>query len=196
MLQKEINERFDLSDYYSESELNKIGFKKIGINCLISKQIKINDASRVSIGNNVRIDPFCIITLGQHGFVKIGNNIHIADKVRIVGGGGLVMEDETNIGIGSTILSQSDDYSGDYFLGPMSSNALTNLKNATIYMKKFSVVATHSVVMPGVTLDEGSVLGAMSLAHRNLRSWTMYFGVPAVPIKPRSNKIKNIMGEL
>lgn len=145
----------------------------------------------MSIGDRVRIDSFCIFTLGSSGYIQLGSNIHIADKVRVVAGGGFVMEDETNIGIGSTILTVSDDYSGETSLGPMSSNANKDLTVSKILMRKFSVIATHSVVLPGVEFGEGSVLGAMSLAHKSLSPWTMYFGIPAVPIKPRSQNFKN-----
>ena len=43
--------------------------------------------------------------------------------------------------------------------------------------------------MPGVTFGEGSVLGANSLATKDLEPWTIYVGSPAKPIKKRDKDI-------
>ena len=43
--------------------------------------------------------------------------------------------------------------------------------------------------MPGVTLAEGSILGANSLLTKNTEPWTIYVGSPAKPIKKRKKDI-------
>jgi acetyltransferase-like isoleucine patch superfamily enzyme len=184
-----------LSDFYSNKELASINFRSIGSNCLISKDIKIVSPERLIIGNNVRIDPYCILTFGDVGEIVIGSYIHIADKVRLVGSGGIIIEDYCNIGISSTILSASDDYSGNALMGPMSPPNTTNVELAKVTLKRYSVVATNSVVLPGVTLNEGSVLGAMSLAHRDLKEWCMYFGIPAQFLKKRKKELINLVNQ-
>ena len=184
-----------MSDFYSEFELSNLGLRSYGNNVLVSKDTKIIDFSRLELGDNVRIDPYCIFTFGETGYIKIGSNVHVADKVRIVGAGGVEIMNFANIGIGSTILSCSDDYSGDFMMGPMAPSDSTNLNIKKIILAEYSVVATQSVLFPGSDLGEGSVLGAMSLAHRPLKPWTVYFGIPAVPIKKRSKgmtKFKNV----
>jgi galactoside O-acetyltransferase len=42
--------------------------------------------------------------------------------------------------------------------------------------------------MPGITIAEGSVIGACSLVTKNTEPWTIYAGVPARAIKVRPNK--------
>jgi galactoside O-acetyltransferase len=44
--------------------------------------------------------------------------------------------------------------------------------------------------MPGVTLAEGSVLGACSLLTQDTEPWVIYMGVPARPILPRKKAMK------
>ena len=39
--------------------------------------------------------------------------------------------------------------------------------------------------MPGVTLAEGSILGANSLLTKDTEPWTIYVGSPAKPVKIR-----------
>ena len=43
--------------------------------------------------------------------------------------------------------------------------------------------------MPGVTLAEGSILGANSLLTKDTEPWTIYVGSPAKPIKIRRRDI-------
>jgi galactoside O-acetyltransferase len=41
------------------------------------------------------------------------------------------------------------------------------------------------VVLPGVTLGEGSVIGANSVVTKDTEPWKIYVGSPAKPIKDR-----------
>ena len=59
--------------YYSEEENKLLGFKSIGQNVKISKLAAIYDHSKIEIGDNSRIDDFCVIS----GHLKIGHNVHI-----------------------------------------------------------------------------------------------------------------------
>ena len=63
--------------FYSESELKNLGFKKIGSNVLISKKASLYGVSQMEIGDNVRIDDFCILS----GNIMLGSNIHISAYV-------------------------------------------------------------------------------------------------------------------
>ena len=46
--------------------------------------------------------------------------------------------------------------------------------------------ADGKVVLPGVTIAEGSVVGANSLVTKSTEPWTVYVGSAAKPIKKRS----------
>jgi putative colanic acid biosynthesis acetyltransferase WcaF len=48
-------------------------------------------------------------------------------------------------------------------------------------------VCARAIVLPGVHCKEGSVLGAGSVATRNLEAWTVYAGNPAVAVRPRTH---------
>jgi acetyltransferase-like isoleucine patch superfamily enzyme len=56
-------------------------------------------------------------------------------------------------------------------------------------MQEYTIVATGAIVLPGVTLAEGSVVGALSLIGRSTQPWTMYVGVPAKPLKERRRDV-------
>ena len=64
---------------FSEEELKGLGFKKIGTNIKISKNILIVGIENISLGSNIRIDDFtCIIA--KEGFLSLYNNIHISSS--------------------------------------------------------------------------------------------------------------------
>jgi putative colanic acid biosynthesis acetyltransferase WcaF len=46
-------------------------------------------------------------------------------------------------------------------------------------------VAAEAFVHPGVSIAEGSVIGARSVVTRDMPEWTVCSGFPCVPIKPR-----------
>jgi acetyltransferase-like isoleucine patch superfamily enzyme len=56
-----------------------------------------------------------------------------------------------------------------------------------IRLKRFSGVCTNSLVMSGVTMAEGSILGANSFLKTDTEPWTIYAGNPAKPIKSRKS---------
>ena len=55
-------------NYYSEKELKRLGFKKIGKKVKISKKSSIYYPKNISIGDYSRIDDFAVIS----GKIKIG----------------------------------------------------------------------------------------------------------------------------
>lgn len=50
--------------FYTREELERIGFKSIGENVLISDKTSIYSPQNISIGNNVRIDDYCVLSAG------------------------------------------------------------------------------------------------------------------------------------
>ena len=59
--------------YYSKDELKKIGFKSIGKNVKISTKTSIYEPEKMEIGDNSRIDDFCLLS----GKISIGKFVHI-----------------------------------------------------------------------------------------------------------------------
>lgn len=61
------------------------------------------------------------------------------------------------------------------------------------YLKKQIIIESYvwicakAVVLPGVICYEGSVLGALSVASKNLEPWSVYAGNPCKLIKKRNN---------
>ena len=74
---------------YSRDELEQIGFARIGENVTIHKTVELFSPNRISLGDNVRIDCFSLLSAGEEG-IHIGNNVHLAASAYIFGSGGKV----------------------------------------------------------------------------------------------------------
>ena len=170
---------------YSSAELKQLGFASIGNNVHISRKASFYGVERISIGDHVRIDDFCVISAGSGG-IYLGNYIHIAVHSTIIGAGTVRLADYCNISARVSIYSSNDDYSGEYMTNPMIDPLYTNVQHEPVTLEKHVVIGAGSVVLPGVTIHEGCAIGALSLVNKSLSSWEVYAGQPATFIKKRS----------
>lgn len=171
--------------FYSKKELEEIGFKRFGKNVLISNKCSIYNAKNISIGDNVRIDDFCILSAGD-GEILIGSWVHIACYVSLIGKESIILEDYSQVGAKSSIYSSTDDFSGDYLVGPSIPDEYTNVKHGMVILRQFSVLGCNTVVLPHVTIGEGTAIGALSLVYKDLEPWKIYGGTPVKILKERS----------
>lgn len=173
------------TSFYSEEELLSMGFKSIGKGCCISRKASFYGISRMSIGDNVRIDDFCILS----GNITLGSHIHISAYVALYGAEGIVLEDYTGISPRGTIYSAMDDFSGNYLIGPIHPEEYTNVKGGLVTVRKYSQIGANSVVFPNLTIEEGVVVGACSLVRHSLDAWGIYVGTPVKRLKDRSKQL-------
>lgn len=164
-----------MNSFYSQEEVRCLGFKCVGTNVLISRKVSFYGIESISIGNDVRIDDFCVLS----GNISLGSQIHISAYCALYGSNGIFMEDNTGLSPRCTILSATDDFSGNYLIGPMSPEGTTHVYGGKVTIKQFSQIGASCVLFPSVTLEEGVVVGAMSLVNCSLPSWGVYAGIPA-----------------
>lgn len=176
------------TSFYSNEELAEIGLKSYGRNVLISRYCTIYKPENIEIGNNVRIDDFCILSAGKQ--IKIGSYVHIACYTSIIGAGEVIISDYCSISGRVSIYSSSDDYSGNFMTNPMVPENFTNVIHAAVILQKHVIIGCGSVILPGVTLEEGVAIGAMSLVQNNCKSNYIYTGNPLKRLIPRSVNYK------
>lgn len=174
-----------MSSYYSNEELNKLGFKSIGQNVQISKKCSIYGANNMTIGSNVRIDDFTMLS----GEINIGNFVHISAYTALYGKFGIEIGDYCGCSPRCTILSGSDDFSGNFMISPMAPEEYTNVFGKKVVLKNFVQLGANSIIMPGVVVNEGAVCAAFSFVKQDIDSWTMVGGIPAKYLKNREKKI-------
>lgn len=172
--------------FYTQSELQKIGFKSLGQNVLISDKCSIYSPQNIEIGDNVRIDDFCIISPSTS--LKIGNYVHIGCYASIIGAGEVVIEDYCGISGRVSIYSSNDDYTGLYMTNPMVPKEYTKVTHAPVIIKKHSIIGAGSVVLPNTIVNEGVSVGSLSLLNGEYEEFSVYTGVPAKKIRNRQKR--------
>lgn len=177
-----------MSNFLSEIELSELGLKTYGKNVLIGRHVVLYSPSRLSIGNDVRIDDFTIIS----GNVVLGSFIHISQYCGLYGGDdGIVLEDFTAISSKCSVYAVSDDYTGLSMTNPMIPiKYRPTLISKPVHLGKHAIIGCNSVILPGVDIPEGAAVGSMSLVTRSLEPWSINTGIPA---KKKSDRYKDIL---
>lgn len=175
--------------YLTDSELKKLGFKYLGKNVKISTKASIYNPDQIEIDDNSRIDDFCVVS----GKVKIGRNVHVTPQCLVAGGEpGLVIEDFVTLAYGVKVFTQSDDYSGLTMTNSTVPKCYKNEIKQSVKLKRHSIIGAGSIILPGVTLNEGTTVGANSLILKTTNSWSIYVGSPAKKIKDRKKDLLNL----
>jgi len=181
------------NSFYTEEELKTLCFRSLGINVLISRKASIYSPKTISIGSNVRIDDFCILT----GEITIGNFIHISAYVGLFGKLGIKIHDFANISMKTVLISTTDDFSGEFITGsPVIPKEYSMTTGGIITLEKHANIGACCLIFPAITISEGTAIGAMSLVNKTTKTWTIYTGIPCKPLKKRKKDVLNLEKKL
>jgi len=177
------------NSFLNKKELLEMGFASFGNNVLISRKASFYGADKMNIGDNVRIDDFCILS----GNITLGSNIHISAYSALYGAFGIELKDYSGISPRCTLFSASDDFSGDSLIGPLVAEEFQKIIGGKIILEKYSQLGANTIVLPNCTIKEGSVTGSMTLVTRTLDAWKIFHGIPAKYIKERKKNLLNFI---
>jgi acetyltransferase-like isoleucine patch superfamily enzyme len=104
---------------------------------------------------------------------RVGAFSRIQDQVHLVGNA--VIEEHVFIGMGALMANDNDVY-----LTRFGFHA-TALRGPLI--RRFAVVGTGAVLLPGVEIGEGALVAAGAVVTRDVPPWTIVAGVPARPVR-------------
>ncbi len=180
-----------MNSFYTEEELKELPLKSYGKDVLISRKVSIYSNHEIVIGNHVRIDDFCILS----GKIEIGNHIHIGAYCAFYGAFGIKMEDFTGLSPRCTIFSASDNFNGNFLISPTTKKEHNQITGGEVFIKKYTQVGAGTIIMPHVTLEEGTAIGAMSLVTQSTENWHIYAGSPAKKIKPREKGLLKFIND-
>jgi dTDP-4-amino-4,6-dideoxy-D-glucose acyltransferase len=188
------SEKCDRMALLGEEIIAKMGFGAIGKNVSISDRASFYNCGNISIGSNVRIDDFCVLSAGAGG-ICIGNNVHIAVYSSLIGSAAIRLSDFSNLSSRVAIYSSSDDFSGEWMTNPTVPSQFTGVWSGEVSIGRHVVVGTGSVILPGVTLGDGVSVGALSLVKRDCEGFGIYAGSPVRRIGTRKYRILELERE-
>jgi len=170
--------------FLTERELAGIGFRALGREVRVSDRAALYAPDRISLGDHVRIDDFCVLSAGA-GDISIGRYVHISPHCILVGGGTIVMEDFSQLSARVTLLSAGDDIHGDFPHGAAIPEAYRQVQRGRIVLERYSGAAAGCTLLPDAQIGEGTIVGAMSLVRGKCEPYSIYAGIPARRIKER-----------
>jgi galactoside O-acetyltransferase len=180
------------NSWYSQEELKNIGFGSIGKNVFISKKVSIYGAENIFIGNNIRIDDYCIFACTKGKLFLNGYN-HIAAFCYINSAGNVTMEMFSGISSRCSIYSATENYDGSYLTNPTVPSEYTHTNMKPIYIGKHAVIGTNCTILPGCNVEDYSSVGAFSLVTRSIPQAKIAKGIPAKVYRDRNiTKLKQL----
>lgn len=181
--------------FLNEDQLKALHFKSLGKNVKLSDKASIYGAERIEIGDNTRIDDFCILSAGEGG-IKIGRHVHVACYVSLIGKGKVELKDFSGLSSRVAVYSSSDDYSGEWMTNPTVPENLTCVQSGPVIIGKHVVVGTGSCILPNVEIGDGSAVAALSLVQKSFGASVLIGGIPARVIKARESRLFDLEKEL
>lgn len=174
---------------YSRGELERIGFAQLGENVTIHRTVEFFAADRISLGNNVRIDCFSLLSAGEEG-IHIGSNIHLAASAFIFGSGGkVILEDFAGFASRVSVYTASDDYSEGYLTNPTVPDKYKKVTTGPVTLRKHAIIGVGSVIMPNVEIGVGASIGALTFVHKSVQDFVIGIGNPMKFVGKRSERI-------
>jgi len=99
--------------------------------------------------------------------LKLGENTDIGAFTYMNAKFGITIEENVQVGSHCSIYSVST----------------IDGKKGEVVLKKNCKIGSHSVIMPGVTIGENSIIGALSFVNKNILANVIAFGTPAKVFK-------------
>jgi len=146
----------------------------LGRKCKIHADASI-DASRskgVILGDQVTLNRYSYVQGGDGG-VRLGNHVEINNFSIINGTGGVDIGDDTLIGPGVRIISYQHQYSAGQLIRTQSA------EKGSIRIGHDCWIGANAVILAGITIGNGSVVGAGAVVTRDVPENQIAFGVPA-----------------
>ena len=178
-----------MNKYLTNSKLKKIGFKKIGKNCKISKSISTYNLIG-SLGDNIRIDD----DVQLKGKIDLKSNVHIARGCTLSGAKhGIFVDDFVSLANYVQIYSSSDDYYSPS-IAVATLNSEMRKKFSKVYEKKIKIgkcciIGTLSVLLPGAIIGDFSSIGALTIVNKKISKGFFFQSKTKEKLKKRDVKL-------
>ena len=65
-----------------------------------------------------------------------------------------------------------------------------------VTLKRHVIIGANSVILPNLTIGEGTSVGALSLVTKDLDPWGIYAGIPVRRLKDRKRDLLEIENRL
>lgn len=157
---------------------------------IISGNCRIRHPEYFSVGEHSIVDDYSYFSTK----VRIGRCSHIAACCTVAGGKKMsfTLGNYCSVSSGVRIWCASDDFVNDIVtIVPEGSGGIKDhLITGDVSIADMCAVGSNAVIMPGNSIPEGTVIGALSFVPPGFKfkSWSVYAGIPVKRIGSRNRK--------
>jgi acetyltransferase-like isoleucine patch superfamily enzyme len=171
-----------IKDYSSHGDGNFTlnDFKKLGVNVVFEKDVKIFHPENISLEDNIYIGHNTILKGYYKNEMTIGKNTWIGQNCFFHSAGGLEIGEA--VGIGPCVKIITSAHSDDDIEQPVLYHPLEFKK---VTLKNGCDIGIGSIILPGVTIGEGTIIGAGSVVAESIPDFCVAVGIPARVIRKR-----------
>lgn len=165
--------------------LLKFKLKKYGKNSNLDKNSSIREGRNIEIGNNVYIGKYARLECysrykGKDYFpiIEIKDNVKIANNFTVLAASKVLIEEDALIA--GNVMITTENHSID---NPKIPYRNQELKTQDVHIGKNVWIGEKVCILPGVTIGDGSVIGALSVVTKSIPEYCVACGNPAKIIK-------------
>ncbi len=166
---------------YGSGRFKRDDFAELGDNVVIEDGVLVFHPQNIHIGNNVYLGHNATL----HGYHKneifIGDHTWIGQGCFFHGAGGIRIEKAVGIGPMVKILTSVHKEEE-----PSKPIIFCGLEFGMVVIEDGCDIGMGSIILPGVTIGEGSIVGAGSVVTRDIPAYSIFAGNPAKLLRKRS----------
>lgn len=130
---------------------------------------KVVAPEALEVGEDVEISDFVFLNAGEGTYVGDYSCIH--SGTRVVGGGELHVGRAVAITYNCVVVTSVPKHSSH--MSTCVPQSEKDVRSAPVRIEDEAFVGSNSVIMPGVTVGEGAVVGALSYVDEDVPAWTV-----------------------
>jgi acetyltransferase-like isoleucine patch superfamily enzyme len=158
---------------------NSVG--SIGKGSIIFEGVRfIPCPANICLGDNVRIYQGCVLTVGEHGYIELGDHSHLGVNVYLNASAGRIL-----IGRHVAIAPLTQIYSYSNIFEPGKYIDECHMV-ADVVIEDDVLVGSGVTILPGVKVNQGAVIGAGAVVTEDVPAYHIVGGIPARKIGVRS----------
>jgi len=166
----------------------KLRFANICYSLSLSQDVVITNPKSINIGDHVNIMQFTKLYAHNEGQIKIGNNVSINNNVQLGAAehGKIVLGNNVLIGPNSVLRASNHKFKRVDI--PIINQGHSG---GAISIEDDVWIGANVVILPDVHIGRGAIIAAGAVVTKDVPSYTIFGGVPAVKIGCRQKTVKN-----
>lgn len=169
---------------HGSGKFSKKDFKRLGKGVIFESEVLVFHPEKIEIGDNVYIGHCTILKGYFQKTMVIGEGAWIGQQCFLHSAGGIIIG--RNVGLGPAVKIISSQHE---------CNGIKPILHSTIKFEKVTIedncdIGIGAIILPGVTIGQGSQIGAGAVVSKDIPPLSIAVGVPAKIIRNRRNKKK------